>query len=292
MPKQKVAKKSLLKRFVQNLDIYAKPITMTYRGNQKFKTSLGGMISIVLLAAIVGIFVYKIVDMIQRSSTQVKKNTLITASNSYSPPLNLMDKNVTIAFMISDWNGNGAQDEPKYGKFVLNQFSATIELNKTDGTIYRDYTTQNIKFSKCQLGRNIFYSNEKEIENFQIENYYCPDTNQLIIQGNWNAPVYAAFSLLFYRCSNDSTNNGFAPNVSCANDEDFSAWITQRTIQEIVISQFFNSSDYINPVHYFLDDIWVALDQNRAVFYQTHFKKNLLNLFDNYFGFLNSAVSD
>ena len=66
------------------------------------------MISIVLLAAIVGIFVYKIVDMIQRSSTQVKKNTLITASNSYSPPLNLMDKNVTIAFMISDWNGNGA----------------------------------------------------------------------------------------------------------------------------------------------------------------------------------------
>ena len=48
----------------------------------------------------------------------------------------------------------------------------------------------------------------------------------------------------------------------------------------------------MTPVHYFLDDIWVSLDPKRAVFYQTYFKKSSLNLYDNYFGFFNSAVVD
>ena len=60
------------------------------------------------------------------------------------------------------------------------------------------------------MGKNLFYPNFQEIENFGIES-----------QGNWNAPIYAFFSLTFYRCSNDSTNRGYAANVTCADDNDF-----------------------------------------------------------------------
>lgn len=90
--------------------------------------------------------------------------------------------------------------------------------NATDGSVYRNYEVYPINYSKCETGRNIFYPNRDEIENFGIENFYCPDTDSLIIQGNWNAPVSAVFSLYFYRCSNDSTNSGYAPNVTCAAD--------------------------------------------------------------------------
>lgn len=93
---------------MKSVDIYAKPITMTYQGNQKFKSTFGGIISMLLISLIVAMFGYKMSLMINRGQTQVKKNTLVTASNSYSPPENLMDQNVTIAFMLSDWSWDGA----------------------------------------------------------------------------------------------------------------------------------------------------------------------------------------
>jgi hypothetical protein len=93
-------------------DIYAKPITMTYRGREKFRSVFGGMISLLIVASIISIFGYKMREMINRSQTQVKKNTLIKASNAYSPPENLASKNITIAFQLSNFYGEGAKDEP------------------------------------------------------------------------------------------------------------------------------------------------------------------------------------
>jgi hypothetical protein len=52
-----------------------------------------------------------------------------------------------------------------------------------------------------------------------------------------------------------------------------------------------NTNDYVNPVHHFLDDYWVSLDPNRGVFYQSYFKNNILNLYDDYLGFINPLVT-
>jgi hypothetical protein len=49
----------------------------------------------------------------------VKKNTLIDASNSYSPPENLVAKNNSIAFMLSNFFGEGNIDDPRFGKLTL-----------------------------------------------------------------------------------------------------------------------------------------------------------------------------
>lgn len=105
--------------YLKNFDIYAKPITMTYRGKEKFRSGFGGLVSICILVYIVVIFSFKLRDMVNRSQTQVKKNTLIKVSNEYSPPENLAARNITIAFMLSNFYGEGALDEPRYGKFDL-----------------------------------------------------------------------------------------------------------------------------------------------------------------------------
>jgi len=55
--------------FFKMFDIYAKPITMTYRGREKFRSVFGGMISLLIVAFIFCIFGYKVRDMINRSQT-------------------------------------------------------------------------------------------------------------------------------------------------------------------------------------------------------------------------------
>ena len=79
-----------------------------------------------------------------------------------------------------------------------------MKTNETDGTSYRDYNSKKIPYSKCVLGKNFFYPDQNEIKDYHIEDFYCPDTDEIIIQGNWHAPVYASIDLSFHRCTNNT----------------------------------------------------------------------------------------
>lgn len=167
-----------------------------------------------------------------------------------------------------------------------------MKKNESDGTTYRDYNSKPIPFSKCEIGKNFHYPDKNEIKDFHIESFYCPNTDKLIIQGNWHAPVFGVVTLKFVRCSHDPREEGYSPNVTCASDTDFNSWFKKTTIQEIIISNYFDSSDYDNPIHYFLDDLWVSLHLGRSVMYQTFIKKNLLKLQDDFFGLFSSIKED
>ena len=97
------------------MDLYGKPVTMTYGGNETFKSTFGGIVSLILLGFLISVFGLKLRDMIMRDSTEIRKNTLVSISNSYSPPENLSTKNITIAFQLSNYIGDGSYDDPRYG---------------------------------------------------------------------------------------------------------------------------------------------------------------------------------
>ncbi len=85
---------------------------------------------------------------------------------------------------------------------------------------------------------------------------------------------------------------GYTPNVTCAGDAEFREWIRKITFQEIIISTYVDTADYDSPIHYFLDDIWISLDPDRAVVYPTYIKKNFFNLEDDYFGLIGSMKTE
>ena len=90
---------------IRNVDIYGKPVQLSYKGKEKYKTSLGGFFSILILLLLLSIFLYKLQLMILRKNTQIKKNSLIYVSNEYSPPENLSAKNITFAFKLKNYWG-------------------------------------------------------------------------------------------------------------------------------------------------------------------------------------------
>ncbi len=68
--------------------------------------------------------------------------------------------------MLSNFYGEGALDEPKYGKFSLLQKIVTMRKNDTDGTTKRDFDIKPIPFSKCAIGKNFMYPDVNEIKDF------------------------------------------------------------------------------------------------------------------------------
>ena len=68
MLSQKVKENKSKWSFFKNLDIYAKPITMKYRGKEKFRSKFGGFISLAILVFIILIFSYKLRVMVNRTN--------------------------------------------------------------------------------------------------------------------------------------------------------------------------------------------------------------------------------
>ena len=105
---------------------------------------------------------YKFNDMVELNHTTVQKNTIIQVSNSYTPPEEISNKNITFAFMLSDLFAENVFTNKSYGEFRLVQNEIYIRKNETDGTTYRDFIDHEIPFSRCEIGRNFFYPNEEE----------------------------------------------------------------------------------------------------------------------------------
>lgn len=56
-----------------------------------------------VIAFVIAITCYKLNILVNRLDTKVQKNTLVSLSNGYVPPINLSDNNITFAWMITDF---------------------------------------------------------------------------------------------------------------------------------------------------------------------------------------------
>jgi hypothetical protein len=68
-----------------------------------------------------------------------------------------------MAFFVADVNGGKDLYDPRYATLSIRQSLISTVKNETDGTYYRIFDGYDIPFSKCQLGKNVFYPNEEEI---------------------------------------------------------------------------------------------------------------------------------
>ena len=60
-------KHSKVKSFFKVLDIYAKPINLTYDGSEKFRTLCGGVLSFFVILFLMSLFFYNIRDLALRN---------------------------------------------------------------------------------------------------------------------------------------------------------------------------------------------------------------------------------
>jgi hypothetical protein len=101
------------------IDIYAKPISLTYKGRERYSTSCGGLISLFVIVFILSLFGYYSSDLISRSNTQIRKSTIVQQSNSYQAPENISGKNLTMAFKVSDFFSQSTKVDPYFGELIM-----------------------------------------------------------------------------------------------------------------------------------------------------------------------------
>ena len=73
------SKKSLnARRLVKSMDLFAKPISLTYRGREAFKSTFGGVFTLLLLSLMVIVFLPKFKNMFNKIDYSINKNTQVS----------------------------------------------------------------------------------------------------------------------------------------------------------------------------------------------------------------------
>ena len=100
---------------MKGIDIYAKPVQLTYQGEDKFSSSCGGFLSMSVMVFIISAATYSLRDLVLRNQTQIQMNSIVEQSNSFVPAEVISEKNITFAFMLSDFYATKTYDDPYYG---------------------------------------------------------------------------------------------------------------------------------------------------------------------------------
>jgi hypothetical protein len=115
--------------------------------------------------------------------------------------------------------------------------TATIKINEKTGHSERQFQYQSVPYSKCVVGKNIFYEDLEEINKYSISEFFCPDWHNITLQGSWISPIHKRLELTFKRCElGDPLLEPYMSNYNtsvvnnCASDEEFNSWIRNVTL--------------------------------------------------------------
>ena len=83
----------------------------------------------------------------------------------------------------------------------------------------------------------------------KIGNYYCPQTNDFQLLGNFYNSKYSAFVFTIFKWSGtDSKGNPWKP------DAQIQYALSYAYLDVPIVNSYFDANDYSTPVKYYLDD--------------------------------------
>lgn len=107
--------KKLADNSLKKLDLFAQPISITFKGESSFRTPIGGIMSILLGTLMIAFLSVKMNSLINREGSTVRKDTLISVSNQDSPAYKIGEGGNSFTFALSDTGGNTKVLDKKYG---------------------------------------------------------------------------------------------------------------------------------------------------------------------------------
>ena len=152
-----MVKKGGCNRFLENLDTYGIPVNLTYKKNAEFKSSLGGLMTIISRLLILTFLGLEIKDVFRRKYTlqtnSLKRNFFVDDSQLQLTNENF-DLGIKVEYMGEKEDPGVQENLEQYVDFKIMQYNSTWMRNSLGtSTQYSDNVRQNlVKCNSTRLG--------------------------------------------------------------------------------------------------------------------------------------------
>ena len=152
---------------IRDLDMYGKDIVLTYEGDDKYRTHVGGLASIFVKGILVIYVTYLFYVMFTKGDSSVSVSTLINDVTKDVEILKPAKDGFDFAF---SYTGSGVDYliDPTYFEFTIQQVEQ-VWTNGT-GTSSTSRNRTDIPYAKC--GNNFAHGDQDEVRILGIDEYY------------------------------------------------------------------------------------------------------------------------
>ena len=218
-------------KFLLNIDLFGRIPKLYYKGQQKRKTFIGSLATIIYIVIYLCFFIYKVNKMLKRVDVSFYETYIY---NEGVPFINLTNENYYGGFGLGNpFTGKTFIDETIY--YVSGNYIEAEKINDD-----WNYNYKELEFEICKLEK--FGSKYREIfRNVPLDNLYCLKGVNETLKGYMTSDVNSYYKVFFHPCYNSTKNN-----FSCKPKEIIEKYITSTFIefkmQDIELTpQYYNS---------------------------------------------------
>lgn len=238
-----------IKQRLRTLDNFAEPISLRFKGKNKFKTIFGALLSIFMFTLIMVFSSSKLSSFLYRQAKYIEA----VEKNNFNPlPINLKHR---FALTIGPEKFNSIKGKRFLDFLLILGIKENINGTSTIKKI-------SLEFQKCNSSHFPEYS-EDQLKLSIIENWICPNYNQdsdFFVQGKFMNDFYKYLQIMIMRCSsqlNEDTND------YCATQDEFDE--IKKSAGKVYVSFIFvnnriDLNDFDSPFSSFFDSMDFVID--------------------------------
>ncbi|CAI2363423.1 unnamed protein product [Moneuplotes crassus] len=261
---------------VNAIDMFSKPVSLTYQKKEKFTTFFGGIVTGMLILGLIAYGIQLSIQMFTRSATSMSKNVIKRDQILVSDYYNLGDEELKFAvYMVDDNTANGFTD-PTYFNLSAYQFNYSNDFNSSTFT----YNTTEVEMDIC--GDN-FQKASKSINGFRKyfkKSTYCPVSPNFIVGGSNLSNEMKAVRIVVKKCVNGTST------IVCKPNSEIEAKARDIDVTVIVSSKYFDFDDYDTPIKQIIDDkFYFRMSSGMRKYGRLYVKRSTVSLSDSIFPF-------
>jgi len=222
--------------FLKSIDIFGTDFRFLIKEEGKYKTSLGGILTILVATITLISCWYFGQDIYLHNSPSVFSKVIHLNDD---PVLTLNSSNIFFAFLLQDDNNEGINDKSYfvhnfvYYAFIRDKITKEMKLTKT--------------IEEAELC-NLTHIDEENYNQLKIKGYYCKSFTNLKLGGNWDtSDAYYILKYSVDRCSSDTEKKY---NLKCKSEIELRSKYRDKTrVVSFIQKPLLDPNDYKNPIH-------------------------------------------
>ena len=182
--------------FIRSFDMYGKNIVLTYKGDDKYRTHVGGFASIVVGAVIFSYIIYLFFVMLTKGNTNISVSSIL---NDVSNDVEILKPGKDKFDFAFSYTASGVDylADSTYFSFSMRQVEQQW-VNLT-GTSSLQRSKTDIPFEKC--GGNFSHDDQEEIIRLGIDEYYCPTSDEYSVAGTFFSQQFNYIEIKLLKCT-------------------------------------------------------------------------------------------
>ncbi|CDW90345.1 UNKNOWN [Stylonychia lemnae] len=232
----------------KQLDMYGKQVSLTYKGQETYKSLIGAAASAIVYGVVFAFFFYRLATLITKGDTKVAKKSFYKdldsgASQSY----NIGQMGFDFAFQLTgEYNQSIAQLEAN--QVIVSYNESTQKSNRIKLPL---------QIIDCGI-ENFRFKDQSKVSLYNINNFKCIKGKDYQIQGNYYSKDFKYVEIKTKRCKYENENN------NCSEKSSIDTFFRNNQLNFAFINSFFDFNNYSQPIQTFIDDALEFFDDLAA----------------------------